>query len=352
MHYKYKYVSHDIEKLQVYIDYIFNELWCKASSRPYDISLFDGNSELKEIIIDFHYSQTKWGDFFVAKIEEIYTIFQTLSPDQINKLKKWYEANNDIEKLCSKDLSVIPVTYKELRSFNESLANKLELFYKNLYNHDFLSLKALKAKIKELDGHYDLFMTHNKRKVCPYCGLHEMKGVYHSKREAYDHYLPKDIYPFNSINLKNLAPACNECNSPYKAGKDPLHDNAQNRRKAFYSYSSEEPEISLELEINKNDIGNLKPEDIDLKFKSNKHNEEIETWKEIFGIEERYKAKCTGETAKYWESQILDEMSEKGIDPHEALEKLKRQALKFPYQEANFLKIPFLEACERKKLFK
>ena len=59
-----------------------------------------------------------------------------------------------------------------------------------------------------------------------------MKGTHHSKREAYDHYLPKVLYPFNSINFRNLAPACHECNSTYKLGKDPAH-NPAGRRKAF-----------------------------------------------------------------------------------------------------------------------
>ena len=76
-----------MEKMQDYIDYIFYELWCKASLRPYKIDLFDGNRELKEIITEFHYSNTKWGDFFVMKIEEIYEIFQSLSNSDIEKLK-------------------------------------------------------------------------------------------------------------------------------------------------------------------------------------------------------------------------------------------------------------------------
>lgn len=337
--------------MQEYVDYIFYELWCKAPSRAYDISLFVGNDELKEIVTAFHYSNTKWGDFFVTKIQEIYEIFQELTTIQIDKLKNWYKANNDVEKLCANDVSFMPVTYKELKDYNVALADKLELFYKNLYNHDFLSLSDLKSKVGELREHYDCFMRENNRKICPYCGLHDMKGIHHSKREAYDHYLPKDIYPFNSINFRNLAPACNECNSPYKAGKDPLHDSSHNRRKAFYSYALEEPEIRIELEILNNDLESLKPEDINMQFDSSKHTEEIETWKEPFGIEERYKLKCLGETARYWESQVLDEMSEKGISPQEALEKLKRQAKRFPFQDANFLKIPFLEACERKKLF-
>jgi len=105
------------------------------------------------------------------------------------------------------------------------------------------------------------------------------------------------------------------------------------------------------MEIQNDNLENLTSKDINLQFNSSKNTEEIETWKEIFGIEERYKAKCIGVTAKYWEVQVLDEMSELGNSPKEALAKLKKQAKKFPFQDANFLKIPFLEVCEKKKLF-
>lgn len=337
--------------MQEYVDYIFFEIWCKAPSLTYDISLFDKNQDLKDIIMAFHYSHSALGDSFVKRIEEIFEIFKNLSMKYIEQLKSWYYANNNIEKLCEKDLSIVPVTYKELEVFNEKLAEKMKLFYKNLYNHNFLSLSALKAKIGEIDNHYDCFMKENKKGKCPYCGLNDMKGVHHSKREAYDHYLPKDIYPFNSINFKNLAPACHDCNSPYKSVKDPLRDKNGNRRKAFYSYAPQDAEISIEMEIYRDNLEELVPEDIDLRFSSGKHMEEIETWKDIFGIEERYKAKCIGDTAKYWEAQMLDEMIEYGITQQEALNKLKKQANRYPFQDSNFLKIAFLEACERKNLF-
>ena len=39
--------------------------------------------------------------------------------------------------------------------------------------------------------------------LCPFCGLGDIKGVHHTKRETYVHYLPKALYPFNSINFRN-----------------------------------------------------------------------------------------------------------------------------------------------------
>ena len=352
MLFAYKYVSHRMEKMQDYIDYIFYELWSKSPFRQYDIELYNGNTELQEIITAFHYSPTKGGDYFVSKIEEIYSKFKTLSTNDIEKLKRWYEANNNIEKLCVNDPSTVPVTYNELKYFDEELSGILESFFKKLYGTEILSLKPLSLKIGKIDEHYDYFMKNNNKGKCPYCGINDIKGIYHSKREAYDHYLPIGTYPFNSINFKNLAPMCNECNSSYKLAKDPLYDCKKNRRKAFYSYMSEEPEIKIELEIQNKDIANIAPEDINLKINSENYPEEVQTWKELFGIEERYKAKCTSESdGKYWFIQIQDECQNYNMTPKELLNSKITEAEKYPLFDTNSLRKPFLEACENKKLF-
>lgn len=353
MLFAYKYVFHSMEKMQEYIDYIFFDLWCKASLRPYKIDLFDGNKELKEIITEFHYSSTTGGDFFIRKIEEIYEIFQSLPSSDIEKLKKWYKANNNIEKLCAKDPSTVPVTYNELENFNKELSGKLESFFKKLYGTEILSLKPLSLKIGKIDEHYDSFMKNNNKGKCPYCGINDIKGIHHSKREAYDHYLPKSTYPFNSINFKNLVPMCNECNSSYKLAKDPLHDSENNRRKAFYSYILVRPKINIELEIKTKDIISITPEDIDIKINSGNHEEEVQTWKELFGIEERYKAKCTSESdGKYWFTQVQDECQNYNMTPEKFLNIKINEAEKNPLSDTNFLRKPFLVACKNKNLIR
>lgn len=94
------------------------------------------------------------------------------------------------------------------------------------------------------------------------------------------------------------------------------------------------------------------PEDISLQFGPAALAEEIETWRDVYGIDERYKAKVLGENdGKYWITQVLDEWKEKGRQPADFLKDLARQAEKKPFAEANFLKKPFLEACQAKGLF-
>ena len=79
---------------------------------------------------------------------------------------------------------------------------------------------------------------------------------------------------------------------------------------------------------------------------------EIETWKDAYSIEERYKAKCCGESdGKYWVAQVLDEWREDGRAPADYLTILTRKTSKYPFTESNFLKKAFLEGCCRLSLF-
>lgn len=55
---------------------------------------------------------------------------------------------------------------------------------------------------------------------------------------------------------------------------------------------------------------------------------------------------------KYWLTQVLDEWKEDGKDPSDYLKTLTRQAQNRPYAECNFLKKPFLDACDKKGLIK
>ncbi|MCG8671025.1 MAG: hypothetical protein MI867_16580, partial [Pseudomonadales bacterium] len=163
-------------------------------------------------------------------------------------------------------------------------------------------------------------------------------------------YLPKGLYPFNSINFHNLVPTCHECNSTYKLSKDPSHG-IGGRRKAFYPYAANNS-INVEVDLEHSDFTKILPEDISLQFGPEEVGEKIQTWKDVYGIEERYKAKlCSENDGKYWLTQVLDEWKEDGRSPEEFLSTLARQARSRPYAECNFLKKPFLYACQKVGVF-
>ncbi len=351
MLFAYTYVPHQMERMQRFINFIFYQVWCHApKAGPYDLSLFDANPPLKEVMTTFAYDHTQEGDRFSSQVQAIYLSFSQLSRGEISQFKRWHQANNDIEKVCANDPAVQIARYTDIAATYPDLSEQLKSFFKGLYSQQLLDIKALREKIGKIDEHYQAFMQTNTTGKCPFCGLGDIKGLHHNKREAYDHYLPKTLYPFNTINFRNLAPACHECNSFYKLSRDPAH-NAVGRRKAFYPYATGAHGIEITVGLHKPDIDHMTPDDIQLSFGPATAHEEIETWKEVYGIEERYKAKCCGSDAKDWLEQIRILHDTHDFPPKDSLAMVQLQTAKSPFSNCNFLKKAFLEGCQRVGLY-
>ena len=57
MLFPYKYVPHQMEKMQEFIDFIFYEVWCKAPGNgPFSLDLFNENVDLRELMHDLYFS--------------------------------------------------------------------------------------------------------------------------------------------------------------------------------------------------------------------------------------------------------------------------------------------------------
>lgn len=352
MLFPYTYVPHQMERMHRFINFIFYQVWCRArQAGPYDLCLFDANPPLKEVMTAFAYDSTEAGDRFSSQIQGIYQSFSKLSRADIAQFKRWYQGNNNLEKVCANDVSAHLVRYADIASVHKGLAEQLAAFFKSLYSQSLLDLAALRAKIGDIEDHYRTFVQTNNAGKCPFCGINDIFSEYHSKREAYDHYLPKALYPFNSINFRNLVPACHHCNSSYKTSKNPAYTPKDplgivKRRAVFYPFRTTAYIVDLQIVLHKADIDKLTPADITLQFGPAVVTQELDTWKDIYGIEERYKAKLCGKyDGKYWVIQVLDEWRHDGRDPADFLKKIARQTLDSPYAECNFLKKPFLDAC-------
>lgn len=76
-------------------------------------------------------------------------------------------------------------------------------------------------------------------------------------------------------------------------------------------------------------------------------HDEIDTWREIYGIDERYKAKLCSGDAKDWLEQVRIMRDRCGMDPSAWLATVKQQTERSPVANSNFLKAAFLEACQR-----
>lgn len=355
MLFSYTYVPHGMEKMQEFIDFIFYEVWCKAPiGLAFSLDLFESEPDLADVLSVFGFSAKApaRGKEFYADIKSIYELFATLAPPHIAQLRQWYQANNNIEMICANDPAVLIARYSDIAAINPGLSGKLAAFFKELYSQKLLDLSALRAKIGQIDEHYDAFMQTNATEKCPFCGISDMLGIYHSKREAYDHFLPKGLYPFNSINFRNLVPACHCCNSSYKTTIDPSYSPKDpageiTRRKSFYPYSTNSNRIEVVIELGTSDIDRLTPADIRLTFGPATVHEEIDTWKALYGIDERYKAKCCGVDAKDWLEQVRILGDTHGVTPDATLATVQEQTAIKPFANSNFLKLAFLEGCQR-----
>lgn len=364
MLFNYRYVPHNIENFQIWLDHLVKVVWCRSSG-AYSIDLL--HTELKAVVEEIANDEAITIDHLDGPIKKIDALFQRLTPADRARISIWYDNNNDIEALCNNDPHKAAATYDDIKNLakvvdaglGEKLTEELKDFFKNLFTR-VIRLSAVTNRLgTSLDAHYNDFVRVNRRNRCPYCGLSKLDGEHDATRDAYDHFLPKSIYPFNTVNFRNLAPMCGKCNSGYKLKKDPtshidpLHRaNNRTRRKAFYSYAATAPNISIALSFSISNIDDLCPSDITLTITAPGKDEEVESWKDVFGIEQRYKAHCCGEEdGKCWLILALDECVHGKKAPVMILQTVERHFKLRPWAAENFLKFPFLQACQNAGLF-
>lgn len=376
MLFTYSQINDPIFEIQKQLDFLFNDVWIVAEG-TFDADKLNGNAELKQIYIDFgnvdydpndptkKESKGKTAYFFNSSIEKIFKCFADIDDDVFkDKLKQQYINNNSIESLCN-DKSLIPITYDDITSVHPNLSKELHSFYYSLYgNSSPYNLKALGNLSKKLLPDYDnAFMKVNTQEICPFCGINLLKGNNHTYKEAYDHYLPKAVYPFNSLNFKNLAPMCHECNSTYKLAKFPIYNGNPKkinplfretlRENSFYPYSKKHPELNFKIELKTKDLKNIKPMDLEIKVNASKMDEKINSWKRVFGIDERYKGLiCSKNGGVSWLDLVYDDFENasvlgKVLSPNNYYKMKMRETMVAPYTDYGFIKGPFLEECRK-----
>lgn len=120
---------------------------------------------------------------------------------------------------------------------------------KNLFEFSFGALSRIKspgAESSVRDVHYAVAYKHLKKKCCPFCGMERLEPNHPDiPRHDLDHYLAISRYPFCGINLRNLAPMGDRCNSSYKLAGDILHDQQGNLLPCYDPYGDVTAEFSL-----------------------------------------------------------------------------------------------------------
>ena len=348
-----------MEKMQIYIHYIFHRVWCNAHSAEFEIGLFKGNDELYQIMDNLFrlYLAGKLmdgaGKTFFYLVNDIFNEFKFLTESDINTYRLYFDSNNAIEEICTGSKTIKPVCYEDLDSAHDKLNCKLKVFYYNLYSSGFFGLTFVRKIIgSDIDAYYKELISKNNTPCCPFCGLQPIDNQYDPTREAFDHYLPKIKYPFNTVNLQNLAPSCNTCNSKNKGVNDPLHDKAK-ARKAFYPFSKLSPDIEMHITFKKTNWVSLSPDLMSIEISSASFPEEVKTWIELFRIDKRYLAKCCDNGGGiYWLNRILNESSNYGLTVNDFFEAEINCATKSPWVDVNFLKKAFLLGCKQTGLIK
>ncbi|UCI21813.1 hypothetical protein FJ970_13020 [Mesorhizobium sp. B2-1-8] len=148
------------------------------------------------------------------------------------------------------------------------------------------------ASIKEgngflRDNQYGTIYAANIRQ-CPFCGLNYFRAP-GAPRHALDHLLPISIYPFAAADLRNLPPACDECNSTYKGSTDILTGGGGLRRRCSDPYLG--PTYRITLEGSEFFIGNEVGGYTLPRWNINIVGDELdraETWNSVYQIKLRY----------------------------------------------------------------
>lgn len=191
---------------------------------------------------------------------------------------------------------------------------------------------SLKSTTWEIDEHYKQFFEDLESKTCTFCGINQLPNP-ESYRADYDHLAFKGLYPISTINLKNIAPSCSECNSKFKLQKDILYsDDLVTRRVSNYPFKSFiDVQIDLSGSILPQTVGNEKGT-WNLNILPN--NRFTVTWEYIYNIRHRYIKEVLDVDYNTWIGQFKKELRDYNITINNYIE-IKEHFLKHSqrYQE-------------------
>lgn len=337
MLYPYKYPKAKIQQLQSFVNYIMLEVVLRAKKIPdptFSIGLVI--PKYAELISNVN---TK---YIFDPISNMYIDSKKLDRFHLKLLRKAVLENNRIEELC--DGNFTPVRYKFLstvftQDFERDMLKNIKTFCVKLYE-ECLYLAPAYKRYGDMKGYYDLVVQNDDR--CHFCGDSSLTIKYESKRNAFDHYLAKQTYPFVSVNFKNLVPACSNCNTLRKQANDVLQCNHK-RVKAFYPYTKQQYSIQVKINLKEGVVYSkeLDPSDFDLLCVCDVYQEQVDNWMRVYDIEEHYKAKCCSATFRACMTSVYDEVIIKGMSIDESL---RRYQNNIEY-DLNFLKVPFFKAA-------
>jgi hypothetical protein len=284
----YKYLISCHIMLHDYVIQFFDRI--EFETGAFDIAFYDP---------DFYDIVRRHPTILHQRLRNIYNEMRTWTQQERSDLCSLIRNSNNISEICLGNFSP-PVIDQTAVGFEKNLRD----FFLGLYNQ-VIDGDGFRDKFNTtLLEHFNEFRRINKNiTLCPTCGIGELKMTESKTRDQYDHFLPKSLYPFSSVNFENLVLCCKECNSfDVKGDKDTL---ALSAGRLFFPFDFNHKQLSVSFSIV---TDNAKPEDIiwNITYSSPEGKvEEIQSWRTIYDIDTRYSDFVKGRVEKwyryYWE---------------------------------------------------
>jgi hypothetical protein len=291
----YSYIATNHNKLHEFVLAYFSRI--EFETGEYNNSFFD--ADFYNNIVKRHPGILKTPFIF------IYNTIKNWSQEARTNFCNGIKNSNEIKQICEGTLRATKIT--DILPIQFQIV--VEKLFKDLYT-TVLSHKNFTTLYGDRQSHFKKFRQHknNDFSFCPTCGIERMK-TYEERPNQYDHYLPKNVYPFSSINFQNLVPICTDCNSILEKGAtDILSFNGV----AFYPYDNKHNGIDIELTITKqhDDVSKIEWE-ISYSNKDGKNNEVI-AWQKTYNIDTRHKKYLSG-SIRSWYNYYEEYLNDKDI---------------------------------------
>lgn len=337
MLYPYKYPKAKIQRLQSFVNYIMLEIVLRARKIPN--AAFSVELVIPKYVPIIRNINDK---YILDPICRMYLDSKKLDKAHLKILRKAVLENNRIEELCEGGFSPVRYDYLETvftQDFEKDMLKNIKTFCAYLYDKS-LNLAPIYTTYGKIKCYHDLLVQDDTR--CHVCGDEPLVTMNESVRNAFDHYLAKQKYPFVSVNFKNLVPTCYKCNSLYKNTKDVLFY-GKRRVSAFYPYSKSDYTIGVKVKFKegKGYSGQLSPDDFDLEFVCEGHEKEVLNWRRIYCIDTQYKSKCCSQAFKTILSDIVYDVRIRNMSIDDRI-RLFENNIKY---DMNFLKVSFFKAA-------
>lgn len=335
MLFPYNYPKHKIQKIQSFVNYIMLEVVLAIHKFP------DKQVPLDQIVSKYlALIQGVSETVILYPMTKMYEDARELDRFHRKIIRKAVLENNKVEELCNKK-ELYPVRYSYMNSrftkpYEKDMIENIKLFCNNLYEI-CLRRSSFYSTYGKIKDYHDILIGTNS--VCGFCGRDSLHIKFSKLRNAFDHYLPKSKYPFVSVNFHNLVPACTRCNSDYKRSTDILYKGKE-RIKAFYPFTAEKYEIHIGVHLKKSYRPDITPNDIELTFACEGHDEEVNNWLRIYHIAERYKEYCCT-------LNVRETLSMLYTSTRNSIEDTIQKMILTPKVDMHFLLVPFLEEALR-----